>query len=83
MKDCKYIIFEDGLGDERAVLFPAILQHSDVARGLFQSVGTPLSAGFVEFCPHPYAQGESITLRLRSRDGDSRLIAEQLGMELP
>ena len=83
MNDCKYIIFEDGLGCPIAFLFPAILNPANLAMALKNQIGHPVSAGFVSFHPYPAAHGESITLKLRSRDEDSRTIAEELGMEYP
>ena len=65
MKLGKYIIFSDNSG----IIFPLIQSHSNMAMSVPHK---PISAGFViEKDGGYYCYGESITLRLKSRDCDS------------
>lgn len=81
MDKAKYVIFEDGLGDEIVILFPILARHADIASSLKARLGKPIAAGFVSFQPEFHAHGNSLSLKLTSREGDSRLIASQFGME--
>jgi len=73
----KYIVTED----EIIVVFPEILLHSD-----FKHL-KPISAGFISFGINQHGNptcscyGESISLRLKSREKDTILAKWQLGMQ--
>ena len=66
----KYIIFDEMV----PVVFPAMLQHVEVATGMLRK---PTSAGF--FCTDEEdgdieVYGESVSLKLDSREEDAELI---------
>ena len=75
MGSCKYIVFRTE-GMETPILFPATLQHWDVAEKF--SKWESLSAGFVgrnESSGEIRAFGESLTLGIKSRPEDTALIS--------
>ena len=58
----------------QAVIVPKTMQHSDV-RGAFVD-GSIISAGFFNFDENGvYVSGNSVTLNLKSRPADARLVA--------
>ena len=66
----KYIIFDEMV----SVVFPAILEHHEVAKGILRK---PTSAGF--FCTDEEdgdieVYGGSVSLKLDSREEDAELI---------
>ena len=65
----KYIVFDEMV----PVVFPAILEHHKVAKGILKK---PTSAGF--FCVDEDGNietyGESVSLKLDSREEDAELI---------
>ena len=78
----KYIIYDDDLLDI-AIVFPNHIQHNTMAT----MIGCkPISAGFVEIDgtkndePRAIAFGESISLGLKSRPQDSKIIQKMLHM---
>ena len=82
MHQCKYIIFRAG-GMETPILFPATLQHRDVAEKFSEWKWESISAGFVdrdEASGKIRAFGESLTLMLKSRPEDTDLISVLLGI---
>ena len=78
----KYIIYDDGLTDV-VIIFPNHIQHNSMAMMLGCE---PISAGFVEIDgtrsdePRAIAFGESVSLGLKSRPQDSKIIQEMLHM---
>jgi hypothetical protein len=75
ISDAKYIIWDDGLA-ECAIVFNNHLTHADMA---LQLNINPISAGFVKFDGNEImAFGESVSLQLKSRQEDSRIIREIL-----
>jgi hypothetical protein len=77
IRNAKYIIWDDGL-TECAIVFNNHLTHADM---VFKLRVEPISAGFVRFESNPQdptveaiAFGESISLRLKSRPEDSKII---------
>lgn len=74
--DAKYIVF--GSSDDypaTPIVFPDYLQHSHVANAFRRLLGEPSSAGFVTLTDDgPLAYGESLSLRLKSADADTKLI---------
>ena len=76
----KYIIYDDDLLDV-AVIFSNHIQHDSMA----MTIGCkPISAGFVEIDgtkngePRAIAFGESVSLGLKSRPQDSKIIQKML-----
>ena len=58
-----------------------LVAHSDVAATMLQHRGNILSAGFVHFATgKPVCYGESFSLRIKSREGDSTEYTKQLGI---
>lgn len=76
----KYIIYDDGLNDV-AVIFPNHVNHNNMAMMLGCK---PISAGFVEIDgtksddPQAVAFGHSVSLGLKSRPEDSKIIQKML-----
>lgn len=74
-RDWKYVVIQvPGTGMEMPVLLPpAGIEHKLVAR-----MGTPVSAGFCEFCDNNtkvYAFGKSVSLGLAARpEHDAKLL---------
>jgi len=85
MRKSKYIIIDDGR-ILSPFLFPEWETHSDIARVLKRHGGDVVSAGFVAFGVDAdnrvsvAAYGNSESLKVKARDGDSRLIAKALGI---
>jgi hypothetical protein len=81
----KYIIFEMD-GQEFPVIFAGHLNHRDVAKGFGSQMNTaravPVSAGFVEDLIVRDAVKESMTLDLKSRPEDLKLINHWGGVKL-
>lgn len=78
----KYIIL-DGYLHDIPVLFPASLEHAEMADDL-KHLGKPLSAGFVDLLPNGSgvsAHGKSTSLNMKSRPEDSSIIGRFLGQE--
>ncbi len=83
MDPAKYIVAEivsGGVAMETPIIFPSFIAHSDIARNLHKVI----SAGFVQFTPEGgscvEAFGESVSLNIKSRPKDARLIAYALGL---
>lgn len=86
MDQAKYIVAEivsGGVAMETPIIFPSFIAHSDIAQN-FRKV---ISAGFVQFAPEKdgncvdvEAYGESVSLKIKSRPKDTRLIAYSLGL---
>lgn len=84
MDRAKYIVAEvvsGGVAMETPIIFPSFIAHSDIARNLHKVI----SAGFVQFTAGDdavdvQAFGESVSLNIKSRPRDSRLIACSLGL---
>ncbi len=87
MDPAKYIVAEivsGGVAMETPIIFPSFIAHSDIARNLHKVI----SAGFVEITTSEgrcnvvdvVAFGESVSLNIKSRPKDSRLIAYSLGL---
>ena len=87
----KYIVVEIFCGTETPILFPPHVGHGDMARSLSITPDDVLAAGFVAFstkerlhCGLPYqtveakAYGESTSLKVQSREEDSRLISQAM-----
>ena len=70
----KYIIVKDQFEEEVPILFPESLQHRDVVN--MNSTLPVVSAGFCNIGIDGlwYAQGESISLKKRSRQKDATII---------
>lgn len=76
----KYIIVDTGF-QERAYLFSGGLNHSDVAARL-NVRDQIVSAGHVRIsCDGAFCYGESITLKVRSRDQDTAILNKELEFE--
>ena len=83
----KYIIIKNQFGDETAILFDEILDHSAIAAGRpviaagFVAVkGVEDRYGGVNNETHCY--GESVTLRIVSRREDTRIVEKALRNKL-
>ena len=90
----KYIVVEIFCGTmkmETPILFPPHVGHNDMTRSLSITPDDVLAAGFVEFstvehlhCGLPFhvvearAYGESTSLKVKSREVDSRLICQAM-----
>ena len=91
MDRAKYIIAEvlsGGVAMETPIIFPSFIAHSDMAQSL-GSRDKLISAGFVQFTAskgtsyrfvNVEAFGESVSLNIKSRSKDARLIACSLGL---
>lgn len=83
MDRTKYIVVEFN-GLETPILFPAHVGHDDMARSLGITADDVVSAGFVHIyplrgdCLVVKAIGESITLKVASREEDADLIRKAL-----
>lgn len=78
----KYIILDGHLHDI-PVLFPASLEHAEMADDL-KHLGEPLSAGFVDLMydgSGVSAHGRSTSLGISSRPEDSEIIGRFLGQK--
>ena len=74
MNDIKYVIIDDCF----PVVFSAAIPHKDVAIGLC-SHGPVTSAGFLtDQGDHISAHGESVSLDIKSKPGDSRILTRFL-----
>jgi len=92
MYDGKYII-KEVRGHEVAILFHGVINHCDIGtKG--ESRGETISAGFfrvqadcdgIDNCSGPdidvYVWGESVTLKLGSREEDAKLIKQAMRIE--
>ena len=80
----KYIVVEMHSGlclMDTPIVFPKFIAHSDMAMQL-RLADKVLSAGFVVFIDgKPEAFGYSVSLGVKSRETDSKLIARALGIE--
>lgn len=84
----KYICFDDRDAGPVAVIFPELLVHKDVWRGLGRAGSAPLGAGFVNIAISRdsevliQAYGESVSLGWPSRkELDAKYIRKALGLE--
>lgn len=71
----KYVVVVDNRGEESAIVFPEFVNHNTICN----RNGPILSAGFCAYgnlTKKWNAFGESITLRMKSRPQDSKLIEE-------
>lgn len=89
MNNCKYIIFDDF----NPILFHCGLTHKEVADKFLDKYEAPTSAGFVQiivkrpifdtkypiFNIHVY--GESISLKLKSKFEDAKIIDRMFGKD--
>ena len=92
MERAKYIVAEivsGGVAMETPIIFPSFIAHSDIALriGSMGCMTKVISAGFVQFtpgkdgnCVDVEAFGESVSLKIKSRPKDTRLIACSLGL---
>jgi hypothetical protein len=77
----KYVIIEDPTGMETAVMFSEHINHSDI-----QTPNKPVSAGMCKIwsdkeeggTPVVSCYGETVTLKLRSRNEDAEVIKRML-----
>ena len=89
-KQTKYIVYTTHLGGEIMIVFPAVVNHSDVARRLcgkdavvsagFLDIGvSPPADGFTHPTPNFHCYGESESLGgIKSREEDSALAKRML-----
>ncbi len=82
--NAKYVIWDDGV-TECAMVFNNHLTHQNM---VFQMNIEPISAGFVRFENNPQdpsieviAFGESVSLKLKSRPEDTKIIQRILFLE--
>lgn len=93
MERAKYIVAEivtGGVAMETPIIFPSFIAHSDIALRIdsySRNLNKVISAGFVQFtpgkdgnCVKVVAFGESVSLKIKSRPKDARLIACSLGL---
>lgn len=67
----KYIVFTSPDGIENPVIFPAWVQHSDVAAAMKKLFWQPVGAGFLRLQPAtPYGQSESLGIAARAEDAE-------------
>jgi hypothetical protein len=70
----KYIIFNGYLCEE-PVIFSSLQSHDQMAERLSQSMGKPVSAGFIDLLDGEMsAMGKSTSLGINSRPQDSEII---------
>ena len=73
-------MFESPSGLETPIIFPEWIAHSDIAQVTINPKVKLLSAGFCYVTTNSrdeaivYAQGESISLRIKSRKEDSEIL---------
>lgn len=83
----KYVMFEDMKGVEVPFLFPDYVTHKDFARHMMSVGCTYVSAGFVDIDVDQFLQpiyrvyGESISLDLKSRPEDSKIINDMMNYQ--
>lgn len=77
MKKMKYIIVDNGQWDA-PVIFDEFTQHYAMAANI---PGKVIAAGFVRFTPNGLeCYGNSVSLKISSREEDSALINKMLGV---
>jgi len=80
MLKTKYIVFDSKIDAEVPILFPSILQHSDIAETFTKKFPhyKPLSAGFVSFGDGGAVtcHGDSFSLNIVSRGAIDAMIIE-------
>lgn len=87
MRKFKYIIVLFG-NHEIAITFPDFVGHDEMAR-MMGPYRKPISAGFFTVCvdedrrAHADAYGESVSLKLKSRPEDSKIIDNSIGTRDP
>ena len=89
-KETKYIVYHTHLGGEVMIVFPSVVNHSDVARRLcgkdavigagFLDIGVnPPAEGFTHSTPNFHCYGESESLGgIKAREEDSALAKRTL-----
>lgn len=80
MSGWKYVMLEGVLGMQLPVIFPEILVHADIAKGVFYTTDRSLglertvSAGFVDGLLAVNTSGKSESLNLETRAEDASII---------
>jgi len=76
----KYIIYEINSGQTRFIIFDKITDHSEILRSLGEEI-TLISAGFCGINHETHllqCYGESVTLRVKSREEEDSDIIKRL-----
>ncbi len=70
----KYIIYDDFGGGDTPILFPCFVEHSRIAEGLKVLSAGEFDLSIEDGKLNVWAGGKSVSLNIKSREEDARII---------